>query len=466
MPSLRRRLLLSTVLLLGLPAVGTGLAIASWREVIGAAEREQALADQRAEVMALGEAVREQYVHQAHTFIEGGAGHLAHHAEVEEAVRVRLEAVERLRIAEGPLPDLRRDIEAFQGHFREQVVPVARAGALDRARAGELHGETEVLAVAIARRIDALQGAIDAAQAAERERAAETTARAWQATAALTLGGLALCVVVARRLAAAVLGPIEAIRAAAHAVGRGESSVRAPVTGDEELADVARAFNAMVESVRHAEERRVRSERLAALGEMGAAVAHELLNPLTVILGDPAVRAPGLASVREEAEHARRIVQGMLGFARPGGEPPERIDLVRAAREAADRQAVFADGRDVRIEVRGPGEMHVLVSPSAARQVLDNLVRNAVEASPDGGVVEVEVIPDHAVRVLDRGPGLPERVRVRLYEPFATGRAGGTGLGLAVCQRIVRAQGGELAHRDREGGGTVATWEIGREGGA
>ncbi|MFZ5479282.1 MAG: sensor histidine kinase [Myxococcota bacterium] len=460
MPSLRRRVLLSTGLLFGVPALCTVLAVGSWREVLGAAEREQVLAEQRAAVAALGEAAREQYVHQAHTFIEGGAGHLAHHEETESAVREGLEAVGRVGVAEGALTILREDIERFQHHFREHVVPEAHAGTLDRARAARLHAETEQLAVAIARRVGEIQAAIDVAQGEERARAATATARAWQATAALTFVGVALSVLVARRMVSAVLGPVEALRVAAHAVGRGESSARAPVVGDDELVEVAHAFNAMVDSVGRAEERRVRSERLAALGEMSAAVAHELLNPLTVILGDPALRTPELASARQEAEHARRIVEGMLGFARPGADPPTRVDLARAAQDAADRVALHADAREVRVDVRAR-PVEVTASPSAVRQVLDNLLRNAVEASPDGGVVEVEVLPDPAVRVLDRGPGIPPHVRGRLYEPFATGRAGGTGLGLAVCHRIVRAQGGELTHRDREGGGTVATWEIG-----
>ncbi|MFZ5475905.1 MAG: ATP-binding protein [Myxococcota bacterium] len=460
MASLHRRFLLSTGLFLALPAVSTLLAIASWREVLGAAEREQTLADRRDVVVALGDAVREQYVHQAHTFIEGGAGHLEHHEETEDAVAAGLAAVESLGLAgDGAL---RRDIEAFQHHFEVHVVPEARAGTLDRPRAAAQHAEAEHLALAIQKRVRALEDEIDAAQALVRAHAAAATARAWKATAAITLGGLALSVFVARRLASAVLGPIDALRAASQAVGRGESAARAPEAGDEELVEVAHAFNAMVESVGRAEERRVRGERLAALGEMSAAVAHELMNPLAVILGDPAARDPALASVRQEAEHARRIVEGMLGFARPGGDPPARLDLAVLAREAADRVAMVADVRDVRVDVRGDGPVTVTMSPSAARQVLDNLLKNAVEAAPPGSAVEIEVLPDPAVRVLDRGAGIPASVRARLYEPFATGRAGGTGLGLAVCQRIARAQGGELKHEDRDGGGTVAIWEIGR----
>jgi signal transduction histidine kinase len=69
-------------------------------------------------------------------------------------------------------------------------------------------------------------------------------------------------------------------------------------------------------------------------------------------------------------------------------------------------------------------------------------------------------VPGVGVRVHDRGPGLPEPVRRRLYEPFVTGRPDGTGLGLAVCQRVVRSLGGRIHHDDRPGGGTTATWVV------
>ena len=72
----------------------------------------------------------------------------------------------------------------------------------------------------------------------------------------------------------------------------------------------------------------------------------------------------------------------------------------------------------------------------------------------------MELVSGVGVRVHDRGPGLPEVVRRRLYEPFVTGRPDGTGLGLAVCQRVVRSLGGTLRHDDRPGGGATATWVV------
>jgi len=229
-------------------------------------------------------------------------------------------------------------------------------------------------------------------------------------------------------------------------------------SGNEEVAAVARAFNRMTAAIRSAQEARVRAERLAALGELSAAVAHELMNPLTVLLGHPAMRADALAPVRAEAEHARRVVQGLLGFARPGEEVPESVSLVAAARAAAARVTPEADVRDVAIRVVATEEVAATLPPGAVRHVLDNLIRNAVQASHPGGHVEVRVGPG-AVEVLDRGAGIPATVRERLYEPFTTGRPEGTGLGLAVCQRVARGTGGRIEHEARAGGGTVARWQ-------
>jgi signal transduction histidine kinase len=91
------------------------------------------------------------------------------------------------------------------------------------------------------------------------------------------------------------------------------------------------------------------------------------------------------------------------------------------------------------------------------RQVLQNLLRNSVQAAPNGSLIEVqgEANPrGYTIRVLDRGHGIPADLRSRIFEPFVSGRRNGTGLGLAVCNGIVRAHGGSIEVRDREGGGS------------
>ncbi len=463
MGALRRRFLTATGILLGLQLVGTSAALVSWRSVARAMADEQALTEWRQEVSAFGGAVREQYVHQAHSYIEGGPGHLDHYGGAEAEARRRLGRLDGLPLPEAGdrLSSLREAYDAFATGFADDAVPALQRGDLDRPSAAALHGRSEVLANEVERQVVALISELDAAQDTQRKLAAQAVTRAWWVTAVAPLLGLALVWFVTRRLAQGVLRPLEDLRGATARFAAGDTGARVatgPVSEDDEVAALSVAFNKMVGLVASAEDRRVRGERLAALGEMSASVAHELLNPLTVILGstaDPIVRA--------EAEHARRVVEGLLGFARPGEEAPTPLDLAAVAQRTVERFGPLADAAGVTLRVAGAGDPF-LASPSAARQILDNLVRNAVEASPDGALVEVTVEKGR-VLVKDRGAGIPAAVRRRLYEPFATGRADGTGLGLAVAARIARSQGGELVHEERPGGGTVAVWRLGGEDG-
>lgn len=457
--ALRQRIYAASGLLIGLQVAGTVLGFASWGEVRRAVTEEERLGGQREALMNLAAATREVYVHQAHTLIERGPGHLDHLVEDQVDVDGRLVAVGQLGLPAADVERIRAAIADSNRWFAAEVVPKAKAGGIDQAEAVRLHGEAERLAGAIEARVMTLEAQLDAAQASERETIAGATQRAWVAVAVLTFGGMVVGITVASRLAKAILGPVEGLSRAAAAFSRGQLAP-AP-EGDDELGELGRGFNRMVADVRAAEKRQLGVERLAALGEMSGAVAHELMNPLAVILADPAMRAPAVAASRAEAEHARRVVTGLLGFARPGEEAPEVVDLGDAARAAASRMLPTADLRDIHIEVHAGRGLTTLASPSAVRQVFDNLVRNAIDASPRGGTIDVVVLAGPVVEVRDRGPGIPASVRGRLYEPFVTGKPDGTGLGLAVCQRIARAHGGELQHRDLDGGGTRAVWTVG-----
>lgn len=470
MIGLGRRIYGAAGLLIALQVAGTMLGFASWGAVQRASARQEALAVQRDAVELLGAASREVYVHEAHTLIEG-PGHLDHLAEGQAEVDTRLVAVRRLSLPAGAdVAGVQAALAASNTWFGTEVVPVARSGALDRALAIRLHGETERRAEAVERSIAAVLTVVDNAAAAERDAVTAATGRAWIAVALLTLGGAGIGVIVASRLVRSVLQPIEQLQRAAAQFGAGQLASGAQaraVEGDDELGRLGKVFNDMVAQVQAAQVRRTEVARLAALGELSGAVAHELMSPLSVLLADPAMHAPELSASRAEAEHARRVVRGLLGFARPGEEPVSDVDVHALAVASGDRYTPLAEQRDVLIcvdlspEGTGAG-LHIRAAASAVRQVLDNLVHNAVLASEPGATVDIVVraTPFACVEVCDRGPGLPAAVKARLYEPFVTGRADGTGLGLAVCQRIVRANGGVLEHLPRDGGGLIARWTL------
>jgi len=239
----------------------------------------------------------------------------------------------------------------------------------------------------------------------------------------------------------------------------------------DEFGALARQFNAMTASLTEHQDRLVQSEKLAGIGRLAAGVAHEINNPLAVILGYARLlqkRAEGplldeLRIVEDEAIRARDIVQGMLDLSRPLPAGHDRVDLREICDEVAGRLREATDLETAAIRVEGSGSAPGV--PAKLRQVLANLVRNAAEAAGPGGRVTVRVVeaPDQArVEVEDSGPGIAEAAEARLFEPFFTTKDRGTGLGLAVSRAIARAHGGEVTGESLAGGGARFTLRLPR----
>ncbi|HET8541333.1 MAG TPA: GAF domain-containing protein [Anaeromyxobacter sp.] len=236
-------------------------------------------------------------------------------------------------------------------------------------------------------------------------------------------------------------------------------------------ADNARLYEDLRRSyadLERAQHRLIQGERLAALGEMSAVVAHEVRNPLGVIFNSLGslrrlVRPSGDAKmlldiVGEEADRLNRIVGDLLDFARPATPElrPEPLDrVVEDAVVAALAQR--PNGIDVAREL-DPALPAVPMDPRLVRQAVLNVVVNAVQAMPEGGRITLRTRAEREEAVLeveDTGPGIPDEVRARIFEPFFTTKASGTGLGLAVVRRIVEGHGGTVVVRSRPGEGTL-----------
>jgi len=212
----------------------------------------------------------------------------------------------------------------------------------------------------------------------------------------------------------------------------------------------------------HALEQEVRlKERIVALGEMAAGMAHELRNPLAAISGAvqflkgdlrPAGETLDLMDIiLRESQRLDRAIRDFLTFARPGPFAPERTDLVRLVEDNIKllrKSREFKDGH--RIETRYVQDaLFCEVDPDRIRQVLWNLTTNALKAMPQGGLLSLELALDPEggeveLSVRDEGAGMDERSRQSYFQPFSGTFEQGTGLGAAIVYRLVEEHGGRI----------------------
>jgi len=282
---------------------------------------------------------------------------------------------------------------------------------------------------------------------------------------------LVLGLVGAGVLANRVTRPLRGLADGAEAVGRGELGVQVPVTAAGEVGELQRSFNAMSARLAELEIERDRwreREHLAQLGDLSRGLAHTLRNPLNTLglavdeLASGGGDRDGL--VVTARTQIRRIDQWLRSFlalgAEDAAEPTSEDfgDLTRAVVFEAVQQ-----GRPVQID-HVDDEVPVTVVATAVRAALANLLENASDVTPLEEPVEVEVRREGdlgVVSIRDRGPGLPEDVRRRLFEPHVTTKVGGSGMGLFLArQLVVGMHGGTLEVNDHPDGGTIAVVKL------
>lgn len=251
-----------------------------------------------------------------------------------------------------------------------------------------------------------------------------------------------------------------------------------PLTG-RSSGTIVLAFDDLTEK-RRLQDQLIQAEKMSAIGQLIAGVAHDLNNPLASVIGfadylvEGSLPAPErmvepLRAIQQEAQRAANIVRNLLSFARKQ-EHQHRPIPIRRVLEATLlllKNQLMASKVDANLEI-APNLPDVTIDPNQVQQVFLNLINNAaqaIQASGTGTEITVRAVPwldGVAVVVEDDGPGIPPELRERVFEPFFTTKpeGEGTGLGLAICQGIIREHGGHITLSERLGGGAVFRIEL------
>ena len=279
---------------------------------------------------------------------------------------------------------------------------------------------------------------------------------------------LAFATVLGLGVARRATGRVAALRDAAHRVGAGDLSVRVAPRGNDELDELARAFDVMVAELGDARSRLGYLQKVSAWQEVARRLAHEIKNPLTPIqlavqeLGskyrgdDPEFRrllATAQEILNEEVGAIRRLVDDFSAFAKLPKVEPAPVDLAQVVEDFARAHPEWQEF----LKVERSGQVGALCDRMLLRNVLANLVENAVQAAEAEGrtpTIRIAVAPSPAERgtrltVDDNGPGVAADARERIFDPYVTTKEHGTGLGLAIVRKIVLDHGGDV-HVDEQ----------------
>ncbi|AJF05571.1 cache domain-containing protein [Geoalkalibacter subterraneus] len=275
-------------------------------------------------------------------------------------------------------------------------------------------------------------------------------------------------------LAAQVLTtPITRMMDAIRQVRKGRLDVRMKVDSRDELGELAEAFNRMAERLKSNQEMEAslaQQGKMASLGVLSSGVAHEINNPLGVILGyaaylegkldqdDPKFKY--VHEIKRESKRCKKIVQDLLNYARTPRPDLRETDLNDLLGQIVDFAANHTDMHNVKVRKDFAGHLKpVRIDGDQIRQVAINLILNAGAAMPDGGQLTVSTrrAGDEWVELVfaDTGSGIPAEYLEKIFEPFFTTRPKGTGLGLAITRQIIELHHGEIRIDSTPGQGTT-----------
>jgi two-component system, NtrC family, sensor histidine kinase HydH len=246
---------------------------------------------------------------------------------------------------------------------------------------------------------------------------------------------------------------------------------------DHQIQHVVRRVAEVADRLQQHQREMLRAEQLSAVGQLAASMAHEIRNPLTSIkmLVEAGLRTQkpkpvtveNLNVIHTEIARLERTVQGFLDFARPAALQRSSCDLRDVLAQAVELVRARARQQNVGIELRSTEKPVTLgIDRDRFCSVLVNLFINALDAMPGGGRLEIALSDSSRLGVLltiaDTGNGIPPEIAGRLFAPFSSTKATGSGLGLSICKRVIEEHGGTIAAANRASGGACFTLSLPR----
>ncbi len=269
-------------------------------------------------------------------------------------------------------------------------------------------------------------------------------------------------------VAARIAHPLAQLTGFARNFMREQRGVTPPDSGPAEVRELSAAFAQMIHDLERSRDNLTRAAKLAVVGEMAAAMTHEVRTPIGILRSSAQLllREPGLSHegrevcgfIVSETERLNRLISTLLDCARP--RPPEfrPLELAALARQTAAMLGSQAIKKNIAIDCAACTEVVAECDEEQITQVLLNLLLNALQILPEHGHISVTTRQEDEMAVLevaDNGPGIAAPLREQVFDPFFTQRAGGVGLGLAVVRQIVAAHSGEIGVFASPSGGAL-----------
>lgn len=281
---------------------------------------------------------------------------------------------------------------------------------------------------------------------------------------------IALMTLIGHWIARSVTSPIQRLVQFTKQVAEGDRARRAPADSRDEVGELARAFNEMVDRLKASEDKLLQSEKLAVTGLLAARVAHDVRNPLAAIkmqaqllrarLQPGADNAALLDAILREIDRVEWVVQGLLDLSTPRKLELQRGRVETVLEDILQQSDLQFRHRKIFVERHYDSSApEMRLDPNRLKLAFMNLIFNAAEAMPNGGTLGVRTRRDDqrvVVEISDDGVGIDPSVRDRLFDPFVTTKREGVGLGLVNSKTIVERHGGTMELRSRDAKGTCA----------